>query len=135
MTRIVDIDAMFLFHAPGVAPERVPARLKYERRDPYAVTIVFRTGLGPVEWIFARNLLDVGLLIPSGDGNIVVRPCHADETRVFLDLAAPAGSAVLSADARELATFLDLTYDLVPPGGESRWIDIDDALSRLVATD
>ncbi|GAA2664165.1 MULTISPECIES: SsgA family sporulation/cell division regulator [Actinosynnema] len=124
------------FHllVPGAAPAPVEAELHYEPEDPYAVAVLFHTGQGKVEWIFARDLLADGLLTPSGEGDILVRPASDDPERVLLELNAPTGFAILSAVAEHIAEFLDLTYDVVQPGEEDLWIDFDRELAKLVST-
>lgn len=124
------------FHllAPGVAPAPVEAELVYDPEDPYAVAVVFHTGQGRVEWMFARDLLADGLLTPSGEGDILVRPAADDPERVLVELNAPTGFAILSAVAEEVAEFLDQSYDVVQPGEEDLWIDFDRELQKLVST-
>ncbi|TWP45200.1 SsgA family sporulation/cell division regulator [Lentzea tibetensis] len=124
------------FHllAPGVAPAPVEAELVYDPEDPYAVAVVFHTGQGRVEWMFARDLLADGLLTPSGEGDILVRPATDDPERVLVELNAPTGFAILSAVAEEVAEFLDQSYDVVQPGEEDLWIDFDRELQKLVST-
>ncbi len=42
---------------------------------------------------------------------------------------------MFEASAQELADFLDRTYDVVVPGNENLWVDVDDALTRLLPFD
>jgi hypothetical protein len=54
------------------------ASLHYSADDPYAIRMAFHVGTDePVEWIFARDLLAVGLGGPAGEGDVQVWP--ADE--------------------------------------------------------
>ena len=56
----------------------VPAGLRYETTDPYAVHATFHTGGGEtVDWVFARDLLSEGLLRPSGAGDVRVWPSRS----------------------------------------------------------
>src|SRR5688500_5703820 len=73
---------------PVITPAPVAAELHYEPEDPYAVAVLFHTGQGKVEWIFARDLLADGLLTSSGEGDILVRPAADDPERVLLELNA-----------------------------------------------
>ncbi|MFD1152323.1 SsgA family sporulation/cell division regulator [Saccharothrix hoggarensis] len=130
----ITIATTFHLLVPGVAPAPVGAELHYEPEDPYAVAVLFHTGQGKVEWIFARDLLADGLLTASGEGDILVRPAADDPERVLVELNAPTGFAILSADAEDIAEFLDLTYDVVQPGEEDLWIDFDRELAKLVST-
>ena len=49
----------------------VPAGLRYDTADPYAVHATFHTGAEEtVEWVFARDLLAEGLHRPTGTGDV-----------------------------------------------------------------
>ena len=51
------------------------ASLYYNAEDPYAIRMAFHVGTDePVEWIFARDLLAVGLEGPAGEGDVQVWP-------------------------------------------------------------
>ena len=53
----------------------VPAGLRYDTADPYAVHATFHTGAEEtVEWVFARDLLAEGLHRPTGTGDVRVWP-------------------------------------------------------------
>lgn len=122
---------LFGLLAPGTNGVPIEARLHYDVTDPYAVAVVFQTRSGPVEWIFARELLADGLIAAAGEGDIQVRPSADDEAAVLIELRAPTGGAVLDAPAEELADFLDATYDLVLPGEEDQYVDFDRELAKL----
>jgi hypothetical protein len=112
---------------------RVPSTLLYSADHPFAVTTVFRTADGDVTWVFGRDLLDDGLIEPSGEGDVTVWPAvHGGRAVVCLALASPAGSALLHLDAGALRAFLDESYDLVPMGEEGEHLDIDAALAELL---
>ena len=105
----------------------------YDQRDPYAVRLVFpvNTEEGyPLTWVFGRQLLDDGLEGPTGDGDVHVWPCGPD--LVMLELRAAAGSALIALSARQLRTFLFLSYAEVPPGYESGFVEIDRLLHDLL---
>ena len=105
----------------------------YDQRDPYAVRLVFpvNTEEGyPLTWVFGRQLLDDGLEGPTGDGDVHVWPCGPD--LVMLELCAAAGSALSALPARQLRTFLFLSYAEVPPGYESGFVEIDRLLHDLM---
>ncbi|QUQ66087.1 SsgA family sporulation/cell division regulator [Kutzneria sp. CA-103260] len=112
----------------GAVP--VPAALRYDPSDPYAVTATFHHGQGEVSWIFARDLLADGLLAPSGDGDLHINPVAGSDMVLFV-LTSPDGAAVMEASAGELADFLDLSYDQVPPGAEWDQVDFDRELAAL----
>lgn len=118
-------------------PVLLTAELEYRADDPYAVTAVFDTGAGaPVRWVFARDLLDEGLVHAVGDGDVCVVPGRdiVGDTTVSLRLASPDGVAVLEASADAVLDFLSRSYALVPPGTESDHLDIDRDLAHILAS-
>ncbi len=115
-----------------VVPERtaVPlvARLDYSADDPYAIRVTFNTGEdNPVEWIFARELLTVGIVRPVGEGDVRVWPSKDEngERSVSIVLSSPFGQAEFDTQVAPLAEFLHRTYEIVPAGQEGRFIDLD----------
>jgi hypothetical protein len=128
--------AVFELLAPRTPAVPVQVELRYDTRDPYAVVAAFRTGRsGWVDWVFARDLLADGLLAEVGDGDVRVRPDADDPAVVRVVLSSPSGEAMFEAAADELADFLDRTYDVVLPGNEPLWIDVDGALAQLIPND
>jgi len=118
---------------PGDASLPVPARLAYDARDPYAVRATFLAGDDAVEWVFARDLLASGVDRPVGEGDVHVWPRGAHI--VLIALTSPDGRAVLAAPSSEVAGFVDRTYELVAAGDESRHVDVETAIARLLAQD
>src|SRR3569833_625013 len=119
--------AVFDLLAPRTPAGPVKVELRYDTRDPYAVVAAFRTGrAGWVEWVYARDLLADGLLADAGDGDVRIRPSVEDPA---------SGHAMFVASAQELAVFLDRSYDVVLPGNEHLWVDVDDALTHLIPHD
>lgn len=117
-------------------PLTLVASMTYDQSDPFAVEAVFEIGEGqPVRWIFARELLNDGLLIGGGDGDVVVWPetGYDGADLLMLRLSSPDGSAQLAARASDVLAFLTATYELVPRGSESDFIDVDAAISALLA--
>lgn len=114
-----------------LVPERtaVPlvARLNYDAADPYAVKVAFHIGEDePVEWIFARELLTVGIVRAVGEGDIKVWPSTEEgERTVNLSLSSPFGHAQFDTPVSPLAEFLHRTYEIVPAGQESDYVDLD----------
>lgn len=128
--------AVFDLLAPRCPAVPVRVELRYDTRDPYAVVAAFRTGkAGWVEWVFARDLLADGLIAAAGDGDVRIRPSAEDPEVVVVELNSPSGHAVFEASAQEFADFLDRTYDVVLPGNEHLWVNVDDALSQMIAND
>lgn len=120
----------FALRTFGAGPRPVPAELEYDTRDPYAVAVVLHAGASAVRWLFGRDLLADGLLAHCGDGDVRIGPA-ADPALVVVELASPDGAAVLEAPAKEIAAFLDRTYETVPAGSESDWFDFDTELEKL----
>jgi hypothetical protein len=121
-----------------VVPDRttVPllADVEYSAEDPYAIRIAFHVGNDePVQWIFARELLTLGIVRRVGDGDVHVWPSTADsERRLNIELSSPFGKALFEAPLSPLADFLHGTYELVPAGRESDFIDIEAELDNLL---
>jgi hypothetical protein len=121
-----------------VVPDRttVPllAGLEYSADDPYAIRVAFHVGNDePVEWIFARELLTVGIVRRVGDGDVRVWPSTTDcERRLSIELSSPFGKALFEAPLSPLTDFLHSTYELVPAGRESDFIDIESELDNLL---
>jgi len=58
-----------------------------------------------------------------------------DPALVVVELNSPDGAAVLEAPAKEIAAFLDRTYDSIPAGSEGDWFDFDEELAKLAYLD
>lgn len=128
--------AVFDLLAPRCPAVPVRVELRYDTRDPYAVVAAFRTGkAGWVEWVFARDLLADGLIAAAGEGDVRIRPSSDDPEVVMVELSSPSGHAVFEASAQEFADFLDRTYDVVLPGNEHLWVDVDEALSQMISNE
>ena len=94
-TREVQVELV----APGegtVVP--LPMVLHYDSADPFAVQATFRTGKGEgVCWVFARDLLTLGVHRPTGDGDVRVWPSSAGGREVvYIGLNSPDGEALLA---------------------------------------
>jgi hypothetical protein len=120
----------FALRTFGAEPRPVPAELEYDTRDPYAVAVVLHAGANAVRWLFGRDLLADGLLGRCGDGDVRIGPA-GDPELVVVELTSPDGAAVLEAPAKEIAAFLDTTYEAVPAGCESDWFDFETELEKL----
>lgn len=110
------------------------AGLEYAADDPYAIQMAFYVGDDePVEWIFARELLTVGIVRKVGDGDVEVWPTSPDDdTSLNIALSSPFGNALFEVPLTPLADFLHRTYQAVPAGQESEFIDIDAELENLL---
>jgi hypothetical protein len=110
------------------------ASLHYSADDPYAIRMSFHVGTDePVEWIFARDLLAVGLEGPAGEGDVQVWPTE-DHGRELLNIAlsSPFGEAHFEAPRASTANFLSRTYEVIAPGHESDYVDVDSELDELL---
>lgn len=122
----------------SVAGERwvpLPAELRYDVTDPYAVRLSIGAPLAPaVDWVFARSLLVEGLSRPAGIGDVVLLPRHrCDPVSVRILLRSRAGAALLTVPALAVMDFLRRSDALVPPGTEHHHIEVDRAIDRLAA--
>jgi hypothetical protein len=112
----------------------LPVSLRYSASDPYAVRAVFSGDGMEVEWVFARELLRIGLTRPTGDGDVHTWPSWGTGQRelVMISLTSPDGQAVLEGGADDIRRFLDQTVAVVPIGKESGHLDLDAELRRLL---
>jgi hypothetical protein len=125
--------AVFELIASDAPMVPVKVDLTYRSQDPYAVQASFRTGNGSaVDWVFARDLLNDGLVGPAGTGDVRVQPMPDNPNRVQLELSSPSGRAMFTTCAHALGEFLHRTFDAVPGGTEYSWLDFDVALSDLL---
>lgn len=111
----------------------LPAGLRYDPLDPWAVEIAFGRPGGEVRWLVARELLLVGRTDPVGEGDVMVSPSIDEQGRaaVILELRSPSGRLIAQLATRELTTFLDRTVAAVPPGTEI--VDLDGLVSTLLS--
>ncbi|MER8067235.1 SsgA family sporulation/cell division regulator [Streptomyces sp. NPDC094034] len=115
-------------------PKTVSVTLRYDGADPLAIRIVFPPEVslddGDVIWAFARDLLESGLRLPSGEGDVQVWPCG--RAQVVLEFHSPDGVAVVQLDTAPLRRFLDSSYAMVPVGQERHDIEVETELSKLL---
>jgi len=124
-----------------VGPEHtiVPlmASLYYSCQDPYAVTMAFHVGTDkPVEWTLARDLLAAALRSREGIGDVQAWPSAASAaggTILNIAMTSPFGHAQFEASAAAIEDFLARTYQLVPDGEESAYLDFDAELTALLS--
>ena len=110
------------------------ASMCYGADDPYAIRMAFHVGGDePVEWIFARELLSTGLHGPAGEGDVQVWPAdeHGHEL-LNIALSSPFGEAHFEAPRSSTASFLSRTYEVIAPGHETDYIDVDTELDELL---
>ncbi len=108
-------------------PVGIPTRMIYSTADPYAVKLIFghRSGLKKreqVEWIFARDLLALGIFEETGDGDVRVGPIGGTPEMAGLTLIGRESQVTLLVKKTAVAQFLDLTYGLCAQGDENRFM-------------
>ncbi len=120
--------------APGDGMVSLTVVLHYDVADPYAVQATFRTGHGDgVCWVFARELLTLGVHRPTGDGDVRVWPSwNAGSEVIFIGLTSPDGEALLQAPTTALVDFLGCSYALCPQGQEAEHLDFDSEIEALL---
>jgi len=112
-------------------PITVAAHLRYDARDPFAVSVSFDAGgHDRIEWTFARELLDQGVWAAIGDGDVRVWPRAG---AVFLALCSPSGKAVLETRRPAVADFLARIQRIVPAGHEDEFFNVDRELEGLLS--
>ncbi|BCJ30107.1 MULTISPECIES: SsgA family sporulation/cell division regulator [Actinocatenispora] len=132
----VEVEASLQLVAPDSVMLPVRSSLRYDPTDPYAVHVLFHpdgvTG-GPVSWSFARDLLVSGLTEATGIGDVRVWPWSSSRGDVVaLALSSPDGNALFEVPREILVRFLRRTFAAVPTGEESRYLDVESAVSRLL---
>lgn len=112
----------------------LPAELRYETADPYAVCLSLGTPFtNPLNWVFARSLLATGLHLAAGAGDVLVIPRRrAHPHRVRVVLRSRTDEAAVDLAAHVVSAFLDRTLKLVPVGQESGHVDLDRAVAALL---
>ena len=134
----VSAELGFRLVVPQQAIVPLVASLYYSGDDPYAIRIAFHVGLDePVEWIFARDLLALGIESREGLGDVHVWPSAGSEggapgSVLNIELSSPFGQAHFEAPVKEISDFLRRTYLIVPEGEESAHVDVETELTDLL---
>ncbi|MER6500549.1 SsgA family sporulation/cell division regulator [Streptomyces sp. NPDC001455] len=125
------VQARMVASAPRM--ETLPATLRYDRRDPFAVSMAFPAKAtlegADVSWEFSRELLAAGMDGAAGLGDVRIRPYGYDRT--VLEFHAVEGIAMVHVRTAELRLFLERAQELVPAGDEHRFLDLDRDLTDL----
>jgi hypothetical protein len=126
------VQARLVASAPRMGS--VPATLRYDRDDPFAISMAFpppATLEGTeVSWAFSRELLAAGVDAPAGLGDVRVRPFGYDRT--VLEFHASEGIAMVNIRTSDLRRFLKRAQDMVPSGREHLYLDLDHNLAELL---
>src|ERR1700710_441252 len=104
MIESVELD----FVDPQGEATSIDADLVFDPADPYAVTMVFRTGVQEVLWTFGRELLVEGRYEPTGDGDVHVWPCLSSNgsAGVIIEVCSPDGELLVQAGSRSVDNFV-----------------------------
>ncbi|WP_340687948.1 SsgA family sporulation/cell division regulator [Amycolatopsis coloradensis] len=118
----------------GAEDVLLDVKLDYDTSDPFAVRACFlRDTPNEIDWLFSRELLVAGMIVPSGEGDVRISPTASDTATVQIDLKTPDGAATFTVAAEDLKGFLDCSEAIVPRGEETLWVDFDFELHRLVS--
>lgn len=111
------------------------ASFSYDSTDPYAVTMAFHTGDTLIPWQFARDLLDRGLTMPYGDGDVHLWPSldYQGHAVLVIELSSDTGEFRAQARSRDVMRFLQRSYEIVPEGQESEYVDLDGLVADLMS--
>ncbi|MGW3470426.1 SsgA family sporulation/cell division regulator [Saccharopolyspora sp. NPDC000995] len=125
---------VFNLVAPAGVMTPVGVELGYDSRNPYEISMKLNVGTdGEVDWVIARELLADGLVAEAGEGDVRIGPRLGFPGLLVIALSSPWGQATFEVNADQLVEFLNDTYDVVAPGDEHRWMNVDEALSRLLS--
>ena len=129
--------AVFDLVGPPNPPVPVQVEMRYDTRDPYAVQAAFRTGrAGWVEWVFSRDLLTEGLITAAGAGDVRIRPSEGDSRgRSRSSSARPRATPPSAPRAARCRSSSTRTHEIVAPGAEDDWLDLEHALGLLLSSD
>ncbi|AYG79331.1 Sporulation-specific cell division protein SsgB [Streptomyces hundungensis] len=134
MSTVIEQPVQVRLIASAPRMETVPATLRYDPDDPFAVHMAFPAPAtlegAEVSWEFARELLEAGIEEPAGVGDVRVRPYGYDRT--VLEFHAREGVAMVHIRTSEVRRFLERTRLVVPPGREYQHLDLDGDLTALL---
>ncbi|HSX01496.1 MAG TPA: SsgA family sporulation/cell division regulator [Candidatus Saccharimonas sp.] len=140
--RMIQVEIPLRLVAPDATALPVRGSFIYDPADPYAISVTFSAEADSAEadsadavtWTLSRELLAAGLGGPSGLGDVRVWPWQtARGDFVALALASPDGCALFEVPRLALVRFMRRTYIVVPRGCETDHLDVDGAISRLLA--
>lgn len=134
MSIVIEQSVQVRMVASAPQMETLPAVLRYDRTDPFAIRMAFPAPATlegtEVSWEFSRELLTAGMDTPAGVGDVRIRPFGYDRT--VLEFHAAEGVAMVHVRTADLRRFLRRTQQLVPVGGEHRFLDLDRSLTDLL---
>ncbi|MEV0368942.1 SsgA family sporulation/cell division regulator [Streptomyces sp. NPDC050636] len=134
MSTVIDQAVQARLIATTPRSREIPASLRYDRADPFAVRVVFPPAASldgaEVAWTFGRDLLEEGLRGPSGTGDVHIWPCGPEAAVVEFHTAD--GMAMVQFETRDLRDFLTRSYGVVAQGCEGLHLDVDADLAALL---
>src|SRR4051794_36304744 len=89
----------------------VPVALRFDPvADPSSVRMIVPVspGSAPLDWVFARELLERGLTAPATSGDVRVWPCG--RALAIVEVHSRTGVALVQFDSSALIRFLGRTY-------------------------
>ncbi|MFC9589347.1 SsgA family sporulation/cell division regulator [Streptomyces sp. NPDC056944] len=111
-------------------PVRIETTVRYTSRDPHTLSIVFHLpGADPVVWRLDREMVLVGCLTATGEGEVQLGP--APDGKVILRLGPAGHRATVRCEQDALARLVRETFVLVPQGTEEGHIDWQPLLATL----
>ena len=116
----------------------VTARLTYQPRDPYAITVTITDRTGAVQvWTIERDLLLSGLTAqascPAGRHRVRLWTCQHHNGPSLMIAMMASFVAFLELNLEKVADFAIGTLQLVPQGQEPSQLNLDAELERLTA--
>lgn len=108
-------------------------RWTYRSDDPFAVMMSIARPSGRwIDWLISRDLIEEGLDIPAGIGDVRLTPFTDGEFDVLeVKIGDDEGFASLEFDRDLVERFLTASYDIVPPGAESAMIDVEAEIIKI----
>lgn len=98
--------------------------LRYSAHAPLEIKFEIKLpGQSPVEWRICRQLLKVGLMLPSGLADVQIWP--GNDNFLLLELRSDTGHAKMRVRADQMKDFLMSTYTVVAPEEEIGWLGLD----------
>lgn len=119
--------------AKVIGGRRMPAELRYDVTDPWAVTLVFPYGDdhgNSPPWRISRELLAAGLREPAGIADVRIWP--SEDGVLLIRLTGTNGCLTFTVVRHRVVAFLARTYLLVPDGSEAERVDMDAELRQIL---
>ncbi|MFK0121308.1 SsgA family sporulation/cell division regulator [Streptomyces sp. NPDC090994] len=121
--------------SPDHGAARLVVGIRHDPGDPLAVRLDFAPAEDPDEggaatWVFARSLLEDGVVRAVGEGDGRIRPGDAGETHI--ELVSLYGSCVVRFRTDTLCSFLSLTQPRPPDVSPRIRTELDRMLNAIL---